>query len=161
MPASFLFADLVMSRQYCFPYLIPIKGAEQRPLSWEEQDRLIGCLPRHLADAALYAVNTGCREQEVCQLRWEWEVKMPELNTSLVILPASLTKTSTERAVVLNANAKRVIEAQRGKHSEFVFTYKGRPAKRLHNTAWKKAWKKAGLPTQQGILKGVHNLRKV
>lgn len=24
---------------------------------------------------------------------------------------------------------------------------------------WKRAWEKAGLPTEQGILKGVHNLR--
>jgi len=28
---------------------------------------------------ALFKVNTGCREQEVCRLKWEYEVKVPEL----------------------------------------------------------------------------------
>ena len=30
---------------------------------------------------------------------------------------------------------------------------------KLHNSAWRRAWKSAGLPTEPGILKGVHNLR--
>ena len=135
------------------------RQAKPYPLSWTEQDRLVAELPRHLADAALYAVNTGCREQEVCQLRWEWEVDVPDLETSVFILPVSITKTSTERVVVLNTIASRVIESRRGIHKEFVFTYRGNPVGKLNNTAWKRAWKKAGLPTEQGILKGVHNLR--
>jgi integrase len=112
-----------------------------------------------VADAALFAVNTGCREQEICQLRWEWEVKVSDLDTSVFVLPETMTKTGTERVVVLNAIAKRVIDSRRGIHKEFVFTYRGNPVSRLHNTAWKRAWKEAKLPTEQGILKGVHNLR--
>ena len=135
------------------------RQAKPYPLSWAEQDRLVAELPRHLADAALYAANTGCREQEVCQLRWDWEVDVPDLETSVFILPVSITKTSTERVVVLNTIASRVIESRRGIHKEFVFTYRGNPVGKLNNTAWKRAWKKAGLPTEQGILKGVHNLR--
>ena len=49
------------------------------PLNWEEQARLFKVLPPHLAAMALFAVNTGCRDGEVCALRWEWEVKVPEL----------------------------------------------------------------------------------
>ena len=135
------------------------RQAKPYPLSWVEQDTLFQILPRHLADAALFAVNTGCREQEVCQLRWDWEVDIPDLETSIFILPESITKTSTERVVVLNAVASRVIESRRGIHKEFVFTYRGNPVGKLNNTAWKRAWKKAKLPTEQGILKGVHNLR--
>jgi hypothetical protein len=30
---------------------------------------------------------------------------------------------------------------------------------KLHSSAWKRAWKKAGLPNEKGIRKGVHNLR--
>ncbi|MEN8131779.1 MAG: site-specific integrase, partial [Pseudomonadota bacterium] len=63
-------------------------------LSWLEQDKLIKAMPRHLADAALYAVNTGCREQEVCQLRWDWEVDVPDMDISVFVLPESFTKTS-------------------------------------------------------------------
>lgn len=137
------------------------KGAQARPypLSWEEQDRLFKELPRHLADAALFAVNTGCREQEICQLRWDWEVKLSNPKTSVFVLPETLTKTGTERVVALNRIAKRVIDSRRGKHDEFVFTYRGEPVSRLHSSAWKRAWKDAKLPRQKGILKGVHNLR--
>lgn len=39
------------------------------PLSWEEQTRLFQELPPHLARMALFKVNTGCREQEVCGLK--------------------------------------------------------------------------------------------
>ena len=84
---------------------------------------------------------------------------VPDLETSIFILPESITKTSTERVVVLNTIASRVIESRRGIHKEFVFTYRGNPIGKLNITAWKRAWKKAGLPTEQGILKGVHNLR--
>ena len=135
------------------------RQAKPYPLSWKEQDKLFQALPKHLVDAALYAVNTGCREQEVCQLRWDWEVDVPDMETSIFILPESITKTSTERVVVLNTIAQRVIESRRGIHKEFVFTYRGNPTGKLNNTAWKRAWKKAKLPTEQGIMKGVHNLR--
>lgn len=135
------------------------RQAKPYPLSWAEQDKMFKLMPRHVADAALYAVNTGCREQEVCQLRWEWEVKVSDLETSVFILPEAITKTSTERVVVLNSIARRVIESRRGIHNEFVFTFRGAPVSKLNNSAWKRAWKKADLPTENGILKGVHNLR--
>jgi integrase len=140
---------------------LSVKGQQAKPypLSWAEQDRLIKVLPRHVADAMLFAVNTGCREQEICQLRWDWEVALPGHGTSVFVLPASITKTSTERVVVLNSIARRVIETRRGTHTEYVFTYQGNPLKKLHTSAWKRAWRLVGLPTEKGILKGVHNLR--
>ncbi|MCH8060398.1 MAG: hypothetical protein IIA11_08065, partial [Proteobacteria bacterium] len=140
---------------------LPVKGKQAKayPLSWSEQDRLIKALPRHLADAALFGLNTGCREQEICQLRWDWEVQLPEMGTSVFILGASITKTSTERVVVLNTVARRVIESRRGIHAERVFTYRGRPVGKLRSSAWRRAWKAVNLPTEPGILKGVHNLR--
>ncbi|MBR9910212.1 MAG: site-specific integrase [Gammaproteobacteria bacterium] len=140
---------------------LSLKGGQSRPypLSWIEQDALFRVLPRHIADAALYAVNTGCRDQEICQLRWDWEVRIPEFNCSVFVLPETLTKTDTERVVVLNSIAAKVIESRRGINPEFVFTYKGKPMKRLRNSGWRRAWKEAGLPMEDGILKGVHNLR--
>ena len=140
---------------------LSVKGKQARayPLSWSEQDRLLKTLPRHLADAALFGLNTGCREQEICQLRWDWEVQLPDMGTSVFILGASITKTSTERVVVLNTVARRVIESRRGIHAERVFTYRGRPVGKLRSSAWRRAWKAVGLPDEPGILKGVHNLR--
>ena len=38
-------------------------------------------LPDHLARMALFKVNTGYRDRELCGL-WDDEVKVPELDTS-------------------------------------------------------------------------------
>ena len=127
------------------------------PLSWEEQDRLFRELPAHLQRIALYKVNTGCRTQEVLQLRWNWEVQVPELGTSVFILPVLdefQTKNGQERVVVLNSIARRVVDEQRGKHPKFVFTYRGRPTKSIHNWGWKLARERAGLRQVR-----VHDLR--
>ncbi len=99
------------------------------PMSWDEQTKLFNELPAHLARMALFKVNTGCREQEVCNLRWDWEVAVPELDTSVFIIPAHAVKNRTERLVVLNVVAKSVIEEVRGDHPEFVFTHKGNHCK--------------------------------
>ena len=72
------------------------------PLNWEEQARLFRELPSHLAAMALFAVNTGCRDSEVCNLRWEWEVQVPELNNSVFIIPGQHVKNGDDRLVVLN-----------------------------------------------------------
>ena len=135
------------------------RQARSYPLSWSEQDRLLRSMPRHLADAVLYMINTGCREQEVCQLQWSWELELRDLDTSIFILPTFVTKTSTERVVVLNTIAKRVIESRRGMHKSHVFTYRGKPVGKLNNTAWKRAWRLAGLPVDNTVRRGVHNLR--
>ena len=115
-------------------------------LSWDEQHRLFAELPAHLEKMALFAVNTGCRESEVCHLQWDWEIKVPELLHLMVfIIPPELVKNGEERLVVCNQTAKSVVESQRGRHAQFVFTFKGNPITRMNNTGWKEARKKAGL----------------
>lgn len=44
-----------------------------KPLTWDEQDDLFPRLPHHLAVMALFAVNSGARDENVCGLRWAWE----------------------------------------------------------------------------------------
>jgi hypothetical protein len=41
------------------------------PLAWEEQTSLFKELPSHLEKMALFAVNSGCPDTEICSLRWE------------------------------------------------------------------------------------------
>jgi integrase len=116
------------------------------PLNWEEQQQLFSKLPSHLENMALFSVNTGCREQEVCQLQWDWEVKIPSLRSFMVfIIPSELVKNGEERLIVCNHTALKVVEYQRGKHDKYVFTYKGEPIKRMNSTAWRNARVKAGL----------------
>jgi hypothetical protein len=51
---------------------------------------------------------------EICGLRWDWEAQVPELETSVFIVPGDHVKNEPERYVVLNRTAKSVIEACRG-----------------------------------------------
>jgi integrase len=123
------------------------------PLSWEEQERLFKALPPHLARLSLFAVNTGCRDREICNLRWEWEVQVPELKTSVFIIPGRLVKNGDERLVVLNRIAKSVVESVRGIHPSHVFTYKGHPVTRMLNSAWLRARQEVDLRVR------VHDLK--
>ena len=115
------------------------------PLSWDEQRALFKALPDHLAIMCLFKVNTGCREQEVCRLRWDWEVEVPGFNTSVFIIPDEHVKNGDERLVILNRVAQSIVDEQRGKHPDFVFTYKGKPVTTINNSGWKTARKKCSL----------------
>jgi len=124
------------------------------PLSWEEQTRLFRELPDHLVRMALFKVNTGCREQEVCSLQWDWEVEVPEQDTSVFIIPDTLVKNGEDRLVVLNRIAMSIVNAVRGVHRKYVFTYSGKRIRKMNNTAWQKGRVKAGLPQVR-----VHDLK--
>lgn len=94
---------------------------------------------------AIFKVNTGTRQNEVCQLRWDWEIEVCELGITVFVLPDWLTKNGEERILVLNDLARNVVDQQRGQHPEYVFTYKGSRLGRMLTTAWKKGRKRAGL----------------
>jgi hypothetical protein len=61
----------------------------------------------------------------VCGLRWEWEIKVPELHTSVFLIPAEQAKNREVRLVGLNRIAGSIVEEQRGQRPIFVITYKG------------------------------------
>jgi integrase len=110
----------------------------------EEQRLLFSELAGHLAKMALFKVNTGTREHEVCSLQWSWEVRVPGLDASVFIIPQDHVKNGTERYVVLNRIAQSVIEGCRGEHPEFVFTHEERNGERhpqpsVNNSGWKAA----------------------
>lgn len=134
------------------------------PMSWEEQSILFGELPDHLRRMALFKVNTGCREQEVCKLRWDWEIFVPELETSVFLIPAEFggrhensgVKNRDERLVVLNGVARSIIEQQRGISREWVFPYNGTAMHRMNDSAWKKARVRAAKLWQEQHLRAAH-----
>ena len=113
------------------------------PLSWDEQDLLFQQMPKHLATLALFKVNTGLREQEVCGLRWQQEQVLPSLGTSVFVIPESDTKNKEDRLVVLNSVAASVVDGQRGLHPVWVFPYRGQRITKIYNSAWKHARDKA------------------
>lgn len=122
------------------------KARKPYPLSWEEQDLFFAQLPEvPNRQMALFKVNTGNREEEVCNLRWAWEIPVPELKTSVFAIPGKYVKNGEERLIVLNQVAMSIVNARRGIHPEFVFAYrrgKRREYERLtcmNNNAWQHA----------------------
>lgn len=151
--------------------MLPLTGhqREPRPISWGEQRGLLPKLPDHLERMALFVLNTGVRDDVACSLKWEWEIKIPELGISVFDVPrANVKGRRRSRLVVCNSVAQSVIETVRGQHAESVFVYRRERVKNLHlqavmpykpiarmlNTAWQNARKAAGL----GDLH-VHDLR--
>ena len=136
--------------------LLPLTSSrEPYSLTWQEQDQLFALLPDYLRRMALFKVNTGLRDQEVCRLRWEWEYPIPELSTSIFVIPSEYSKNKCDRLVVLNDIAWQVIKDVRGQHPVYVFT--GKDGKhRIHemnNYAWKKARKHLNIPVR------IHDLK--
>jgi integrase len=125
----------------------------ERAITWEEQNTLLKALPDYLARMMLFTVNTGCRRGEVMALRWSWQIQ----NLPAFLIPPEFHKTGRTtgtRLVVCNSIAWSVVEGQRGKHSDFVFTYNGKPVKTFYGRAWKQSRTKVGLPKVR-----VHDLR--
>lgn len=155
------------------PPLITMEKESRRPphpLSWEEQDMLFRELPLHLQSMALFSVNTGLRDENVCGLRWAWETHIPEVERSVFIIPASEYKTDVIHVAILNDAAWRIIEAQRAARSkrlqdagqteyikqprkdtefDFVFPYEDHRVDTMNNSAWEKARIRAAMKLYQ------------
>jgi len=138
-----------------------------RPLSWAEQGKLFALLPPHLERMALFAVNTGARDDNICGLRWAWERDVPEIGRSVFVVPAAEFKGKRDHVLILNDVAWQIVQSQRGKHPDFVFVYRRERVKNLDrepemqyhritgmgNTAFQTARTKAGLSVR------VHDFR--
>jgi len=131
------------------------------PINWQEQAKLLMRLPRHLQDMVEFSVNTGARDENVCGLRWDWEVPVPELKRSVFKVPAEFFKSDRPHILVLNDVAWAIVERRRGEHKEFVFTYtpagedaEPRRVGTQNNTAFQKARAAVGLAQVR-----VHDLR--
>lgn len=144
-----------------------VDGEEREPLqlTWPGQRVLLPQFPPHLARMALFDLNAGLRDEPLCNLRWKWEVQLPELGFSVFVVPRRWVKgRKHDRVVVCNSVAQSVIESVRGQHPEFVFVYSAirkegkkpryRPIGTMHNTAWQKGRKRAGWETFR-----VHDMR--
>lgn len=141
-----------------------VKGPRRQPypLTWDQQDALFAELPVSWREGViLFGFNTGAREQEILGLRWEDEVQIPELSTSVFVL--NDTKNNESRALILNSLARLAVERQRDNDSEYVFPSssnrsRGERMNTLWDT-WDAAWKAAGLPSDQWTRRGPHNMR--
>lgn len=154
------------------PLIEMMDEAEQRrppyPISWAEQAKLVTALPQHLQRPVLFALNTGARDENVCGLRWEWEVHVPELRRSVFVVPAAEFKGKRNHVLILNDAAWSIVEACRGQHDTYVFVYRRERVKNfdqvpampyqrigtMNNTGWQRARDLAELTKVR-----VHDLR--
>jgi integrase len=134
--------------------MLPEAPRPAYPITWDEQDRLFPTLPAHLQSMALFAVNTGLRDNNVCGLEWDWEVPVPEIGRSVFVIPSDSFKSNRDHVVILNDAAWSIVQAQRGLHPVWVFPFKGRRIGTINNNGWQKARREAGLRYVR-----VHDLR--
>lgn len=138
------------------------------PITWAQQAELLPLLPVHLQRMVLFAVNTGARDDNICALRWDWEVKVPELGRSVFLIPAADFKGKRPHVLILNDVAWSVVEECRGAHDEFVFVWRRERVSHfdkepvmefsrvmtMNNTGFQTARERAGLEKVR-----VHDLR--
>jgi len=134
--------------------MLPEAPRPAYPITWDEQDRLFPKLPAHLQRMALFAVNTGLRDDNVCGLEWSWEVPVPEIGRSVFVVPSDSFKTHRDHVVILNDAAWSIVQAQRGLHPVWVFPFRGRRIGTMNNNGWQKARREVGLRYVR-----VHDLR--
>lgn len=129
---------------------------EPMQISWPGQRKLLPALAEHLSEMALFKLQTGARDEPLCNLRWRWEVRIPGHDFSVFVVPKRYVKgRKADRVIVCNSVAQSVIERQRWKHPEFVFVYarkvkvgkkpKYRPVASMDNTGWQRGRERAGM----------------
>ena len=116
------------------------KNKRERWLTKEEAVRLINELPKHLADAAMFTLQTGLRAGNLRSLRW-W---MIDLKHKVIHIPGDEMKNGQPHTVPLNEIAIAILEAQEYREG-YVFRYEGTQIKSFSTAAWRSALKRANI----------------
>lgn len=117
------------------------KFARKRSLKPDEIVRLAEELPEHQSDMFLFSVATGLRVRNVVGLKWQWI----DMQRRVITIPGAHIKNREDFEVALNESALAIIRRQIGKHTEHVFTYRGKPINQPNGEAWRNALKRAGI----------------
>lgn len=121
--------------------LLPEPKRRVRWLSRDQVDQLMIVLPSHLKALVRFTLATGLRLSNVTGLEWE----QVDLERHCLWIHADQAKGKKAIPVPLNEDALSVLHEQRGKHSQFVFTYRNQAIKNANTKAWRKALKKVGI----------------
>lgn len=121
--------------------LFPVNPQRVRWLNWETAEKLISCLPIHLAVMARFSLATGLRQSNVSFLEWS----QVDMNRKVAWIHPDQAKARKSIPVPLNGEAMRVLEGQKGQDARYVFVYQGKPVKRTTTKAWYRACERAGI----------------
>ena len=124
------------------PPHIRLMHEPSRRVRWLTADQariLMDELPEHQRHPMFFALATGLRAGNVLNLRWD----QIDLKRRVCWFFGDQTKNGEDITISLNDSAMSVLYARRNIHSEYVFTYQGKPIKRLTTRAWYRALKRA------------------
>jgi integrase len=110
-----------------------------RFLTRSESDRLLACLPSHLADMAAFTLATGLRRANVTGLQWS----QVDMVRRLAWIHPDQAKARKAIPVPLNAEAVAIIRRWLGRHETHVFSFRGRPISQVSTKAWYEALERA------------------
>jgi len=116
----------------------------KRRVRWitpEQARALLDALPEHQREMTLFALATGLRQSNVTGLCWT----QVHLKRRTAWIAADEAKGDEDIHISLSDLALEVLERQRGKHPERVFTYEGNPIRYVNTKAWRNALKRAGI----------------
>jgi integrase len=112
-----------------------------RYLTHSQAEVLLANLPIHQREVVTFALATGLRQGNVLGLTWE----QIDMERRIATITGYDMKNGESLGVPLNDVAIGVLERQKGKHKERVFTYLGRPLNSANTKTWRKALKAAGI----------------
>jgi integrase len=121
--------------------MLPAPTRRVRWIKPNEAERLIKALPEHQAYAVRFALATGLRQGNIKTLEWS----QVSIERSVCWIYADKAKAGKPIHIPLNSEALTVLKALKGKHPDFVFTFRGNPIGQLTTKAWYKALKKTGI----------------
>jgi integrase len=110
-----------------------------RFLDYAQAQRLLSCLPEHLADMAAFTLATGLRRANVTGLQWS----QVDMVRRLAWIHPDQAKARKAIAVPLNAEAVAVIRRWLGKNPTHVFSFRGKPIGQVSTKAWYEALERA------------------
>ncbi|MGQ5522959.1 tyrosine-type recombinase/integrase [Chitinimonas sp. PSY-7] len=132
--------------------LLPVSKRRIRSLTKEKAKVLINELPAHQRMVVLFALATGLRQGNVLGMTWD----RIDLERKVALVEFDDFKNGNDHCIPLNETALAVLEQCKGKHSEFIFTFRGKPIGQANTKAWRKALKRAGIQSFRW-----HDLRHV
>lgn len=128
---------------------VPMLSEPTKRIRWITQleaQRLIEQLPGHLADMALFSLETGLRRANVTGLEWS----QVDLVRRMAWIHPDQAKARRAIPVPLSDVAVSVLLRQRGNkresaHVASVFVFRGKPVTQTSTKAWHKALERAGI----------------
>jgi len=114
-----------------------------RWLTYAQATRLIAELPEHLADAAWFTLQTGLRQSNCAQLKWE----QIDIKRKVMWVYGDQAKAKKAIGVPLNSQALEILKRRKASNiqSIAVFEYKGKALSRFNNHSWSKALLRVGV----------------